>query len=456
MNDILLIILLLSTPLLPMLLAFPAIHLRLPWFRYLAMLPAIIVVALPITTTIELPWLLLGTEMTIDNTARILLGGTILFWIAVTIFFFKKNNLPQKPKQSKGNYTSTFYLLMMGASFGAILSTDMVIFFVFSSIIGYSFYGLVITTTSFEEKARNSVRRAGRVYLVAIIIADIILFEALLIASLSSDSMSNSVVHQAIAEADKLTLYIWLVIIGFALKAGILPLHLWLNIMLTKSSISPLALILSSIPITISLVGILYWLPLGTITAPQSALLIQIIAGIAVIYAVVNILIALKKGNKLRLVTFQSIILMTGLFLLAIGAVLSNPNLWDTYQKELYLFVTLFGLLLITLFIKITWKTFNKNNPENIAIQADNSITKIEQWVISIINWLKHITTNQLPELQTWWQTKVNKIVDKIANQEKTAGKYEKVIQSWGVAITVFLVIAVLITIISMSSILLV
>jgi hypothetical protein len=61
-KDFLSVLLLLSVPGLPLLLAFPALRSRLSWSCYFALLPAVILLALPTTVSVDLPWLLFALQ----------------------------------------------------------------------------------------------------------------------------------------------------------------------------------------------------------------------------------------------------------------------------------------------------------------------------------------------------------------------------------------------------------
>ncbi len=155
MNTTLSAILLLSVPGYPLLLAFPALRscLPAPWPCYIALLPAVILLAVPMAFSVDLPWLLFDTGLGIGEASRWLLAMSVVLWAAAA-------TLLQVPTgQSADNRLTTFFLLTLAGNLGAILATDLVGFFAFSTLMGYGFYGLLV------NGGNQAARRAGRVYL---------------------------------------------------------------------------------------------------------------------------------------------------------------------------------------------------------------------------------------------------------------------------------------------------
>jgi len=118
-------VLLLLVPVLPLLLAFPALHSRLYWPCHLALLPAVILLAIPATFSFEVPWLLFGTGLGIDAESRLLLAMSVVLWAGAATLVLTPIGHPA------GKRRKTFFLLTMAANLGAILATGLVGFFAF-------------------------------------------------------------------------------------------------------------------------------------------------------------------------------------------------------------------------------------------------------------------------------------------------------------------------------------
>jgi len=263
-NDFLSVLLLLSVPGLPLLLAFPALHTRLSWSCYFALLPAVILLLLPTTVSVDLPWLLFGTKIGFDGTFRWLLGMCVLLW------FFAANRLQPLNDPAVNNRLISFFLLTLAGSLGTILATGLMGFFVFSTLMGYGFYGLLVSAGG------HAARRGGRAYLVLLILADLALFEGILVAASTTGDLTFDSVQLAMAQSDSPGLYLVMVLAGFAVKACLWPLHFWLPLVF-RSSQPVVALLLPAAPITLAMLGIVCWLPLGDISSPGLGLIIQAI-----------------------------------------------------------------------------------------------------------------------------------------------------------------------------------
>jgi multicomponent K+:H+ antiporter subunit D len=328
--------LLLSVPGLPLLLAFPALRSRLPRPCLLALLPAVILLLMPTAFSIEVPWLLFGSGLGLDDTSRWLLAMAVMLWaIAATV-------LQAPAGQPADNRLTVFFLLTMAANLGAILATDLVGFSVASSLMGYGFYGLLVAGGD------AVVRRAGRVYLGFMIVADLILFEVLLIAAATTGDLDFAAVHHAIAlsqeGAPASGWYVSMVLAGFALKAGIWPLHFWLP--LTFRSVRPaVALLLGGVPVAIALLGMVRWLPLGEISLPDLGTGMQWL-GLAT--AVVGTVVGLSQTHPRALLAYACIV-VTSLFVTILGSGLEWPMIGSVLQGAAHLFILALGFTLAAL-----------------------------------------------------------------------------------------------------------
>ena len=336
MNASLSALLLLSVPGLPLLLAFPALRSRLSRPCHLALLPAVILLVIPAAFSIDMPWLLFGSGFGIDDASRWLLAMSVVLWAAAA-------TLLQAPAgQAVDKRLTVFFLLTMAANLGAILATDVVVFFTFSSLLGYGFYGLLVAGGD------AAVRRAGRVYLGLMIVADLVLFEALLIAAATTVDLDFEAVHYALAlsqeGAPASGWYVSLVLAGFALKAGIWPLHFWLPLAF-RTARPAVALLLGGVPVAIALLGMVRFLPLGEITLPDLGAGIQ---WLGVAAALVGTVAGLMQSDPRTLLAYAAMVI-TSLFVTLLGSGLEWPLLGSTLQGTAHLFILTLGFTLAAL-----------------------------------------------------------------------------------------------------------
>jgi len=323
-NSTLNILLLLSVPALPLLLAVPALRTRLYRPCHFALLPAVLLLTLPAVFSIEVPWLLLGTGLGIDGPDRLLLVMSVVLWASAT-------SLIQAPTdQAADSRLTTLLLLTMAGNLGVILATDLVGFFTFSALMGYGFYGLLV------DGGDETARRAGRVYLGFLVLADLLLFEALLIAAATTGDLNFEAVHQSIGQSPASGLYLSIVLAGFALKAGIWPLHFWLPLAF-RSARPAIALLLGGLPVAIALLGMLRWLPSGVPALSDPGAGIQWLALGAATYATIA---GLMQAHPRSLLAYAAIV-VTSLFVVMLG---SSP-----VQETVFLFILYLGFTLAAL-----------------------------------------------------------------------------------------------------------
>ncbi|MFV9615063.1 MAG: proton-conducting transporter membrane subunit [Gammaproteobacteria bacterium] len=426
MNDILSVLLLLSVPGLPLLLAFPALHSRLSWSCYLALLPALILLVLPTDVSVDLPWLLFGTELGLDGTYRWLIGMSVLLWI------FAASLLQPLKDPAANNRLISFFMLTLAGNLGTILATGLVGFFVFSTLMGYGFYGLLVSAGG------DTARRGGRGYLVLLILADLALFEGLLIAAATTGDLAFDSVHLAMAQSDSPGLFLLMVLAGFALKAGVWPLHFWLPLVY-RSSQPVVALLLPVVPITLAMLGTVRWLPLGEFSSPGLGLIIQAIGVAAMLYA---ILTGLKKA-QLKTLPVHAIILVTGLFFTAIGVGLADHAAWNRYGNWALYFITSLGLGMAVLITVSGWLQAKQHYPAITAKQVEDFSLWFERWPGIIVAWTGKAGFVTLPRWRAWWLAKVRRLWLFICALQSMLDASERTLQRWTFAITLFLLLGI-------------
>ena len=324
MNDMMSSLLLLFVPGLPLLLAFPALRLHSTLSCYLALFPAVLLVISPMTFSIEIPWLLLGAGFGLDEISRWYLVLSIILWSVALIYLHKTS------EQNVGKRFITWLLLTMSGHFGVILSTELVGFYTFSILMGYGFYGLII------EGADELAQRAGRIYLGFMILADLLLFEALLIAASTGDSLSFETVHHAIVLSPLSGLYLSVALIGFAAKIGIWPLYFWLPLVFRSSRIA-VTILLSGVPVAMALLGVLRWLPLGEISSPVLGWSVQSFGAASMLYAILSGVI----HRKLKIIPACVILFFTGLYSVGLSISLIHPDVWHEYGYLLHIIIVM-------------------------------------------------------------------------------------------------------------------
>ncbi|MCW9048162.1 MAG: proton-conducting transporter membrane subunit [Gammaproteobacteria bacterium] len=415
----------------PLLLSIPAVHKRLPWPRYLAIIPAVLLTVSPIDASINIPWLLYGTGFAIDGNVRWILGAFVVIWLTTVSITL--------PSNEKSPFSSTLYLLTLTGSLGALLTTDLVGFFSSTTLMGYSFYGLL------NQNADKTQQRAARLYLYFLITADLALFEALLLVAFTTQYFQFEVARQAMSEISSSSVYLYMVLLGFMLKAGIWPFYIWLTATF-NSGTRVIALLLIASPITISLLGLLRWLPLRD-DIYITGLVMQLLGASAILHSVLKIFTrlifkqALFKHGMVYFTTAWLLIAFTGLFSLVLGTALLNPALWQQYVYLVYPFIAITSITL-TILILVTGKNHRKpESTDDVFVLINKLFHKLKKW---------HQTTQQLASqlqltVKSLWNNSgsfVSRQYQQVLNDKNN----KSFLTSWKLNITLFLILGLALT----------
>jgi len=294
--------------------AFSATHstaLRLaPWTA----LPVLIqVVFAPPDTSLHLPWLLLGTELGIvDDTSRLFLLFTALLWWLAGMY--ARSYLIDQPDRSR---FFMYFLLAMTGNLGLILAQDLASFYVFFALMSFASYGLVV-----HERSVAALR-AGRVYMVLVVIGEVALFAAMVMAASAAGSIEFDAVRHGLAQAKSRDLIMLLAFTGFGIKAGVLGLHVWLPLAHPVAP-TPASAVLSGAMIKAGLLGWLRLFPLGEVALLQWGQVLMIMGLIAAFYGVV---VGITQRQPKSLLAYSSISQM-GIMTMAVGLGLLAPHAW--------------------------------------------------------------------------------------------------------------------------------
>jgi hypothetical protein len=277
-------------------------------------------VLLPSGTSIDLPWLLLGSSLGIEAPIRLFLALMGAVWLGVALVARSAFH------DNTGRRFGIFYLLAMGGSLGLILTRDPWLFFFFASVSGYAFYGLIVHRGS--DDARNAARR----YLSMLILGDLLLFEVLV--TMAAEGGGFSTLHQAMTNSDSRDLLVGLVLAGFSVRAGLFPLYLWVPLAYRAVPVTVLPLLLA-FQFGQGVLGWLYWLPLGEVALPTWGFAMQAVGVISVLF---GLLVGMGQVRARSILAHTSVVLV-GLVLFAMGRVLEQPDSWPMMREMLYLLV---------------------------------------------------------------------------------------------------------------------
>jgi hydrogenase-4 component B len=273
-----------------------------------APLPALLLaLARPADATTQAPDVLLGVVLETDGTGVLLLGMTAAIWLAAGIYALAYMKAPRKPAVFTG-----FWCLTLTGNLGVFLAADAVTFYVSFAAVSLAAYFLVV------HDGTVRALRAARIYIVLAVFGEAMLLVGFVIAIAGADSFAIADLRAALGGGGGTLhpfaqgLALTLIIIGFGLKAGLMPLHLWLPLA-HPAAPTPASAVLSGAIVKAGIIGLIRFLPEGAVDTGQILMLL----GFASAYLAV--LIGLTQYN-LKAVLAYSTVSQMGLVIAVIGA----------------------------------------------------------------------------------------------------------------------------------------
>jgi hydrogenase-4 component B len=313
---------------------------RLSKYAALALIPSVaLALAGPRAGTIDAPWLLLGTHLDVDHIGRPLLLVAALLYGAALIAAWSSGT-------GRRAVLSTFLLLSYAGNAGVFLAADAVTFYLCFAVMSLAGYGLVI------HERTEGARRAGRIYVILTMISEMAVLWALLL-TVQAGGLMLADAPRAVAGSDQRNLIIGLLIVGFGVKAGTFPLHVWLPLA-HPAAPPPASAVLSGTMIKAGLVGWLRFLPLGevTLSAWGSALIAVSLVGVFLALPPG----VLQKDPKVSL-AYSSISQM-GFLGVLVGTALADQQLAEPCILAAVVYSVHHGMAKGGLFLGITvWRT---------------------------------------------------------------------------------------------------
>ncbi|MCC5974984.1 MAG: hypothetical protein JJT81_13155 [Rubellimicrobium sp.] len=225
--------------------------------------PALWLAFQPLGEPTLIPDMLLGVQLGLDPARQLLLGMTATLWIIAGLAAQWGNDA------RRDAIYAGFWGLTLTGSLGVLLSLDVGTFYVSFAAVSLAAWFLVV-----EERTTTALR-AGRVYIVMAFCGEVALLVGLLIGVSHAGSLEIEAVRNGLATAPNAGVAITFLVIGFGIKAGLLPLHVWLSPAHSAAPV-PASAVLSGAIVKAGLVGLLVFLPNG---AAGNALLLLGFAG---------------------------------------------------------------------------------------------------------------------------------------------------------------------------------
>lgn len=272
----------------------------------LAPVPALALALLaPIPVSARGDWLVLGLTMGLDEISRLFVIFTAALWMAA-------GTAARQWMRADSRATSfgVVFLMAMSGNLGLLLAQDAVGFYAAFALMSFASYGLVIHTRSAQAQG------AARLYIGFVVLGELALFAGLALAA----TQAQSILLADLRAAELSDLSVALLLAGFGVKLGVMPLHFWLPPAHGAAPV-PASAVLSGAMIKAGLFGILSTLPLGLVAYNDHAIVLMA-AGMITIFAA--LLMGVQQDNPKAVLGFSSVSQM-GIIALGLGAALMSP-----------------------------------------------------------------------------------------------------------------------------------
>ena len=278
--------------------------------------------AVPGGLSISLPWSVPGGafSLTIDGLSAIFLLPAFLLTAAGAIYGI--GYWPQKKDPASGSWVRFFYSLLATGIILVLAADNAVLFLVAWECMALAGYFLVCT-----ERSNEDAQKAGFLYLVCTHTGTLVLFA--LFALLISLSGAHSLPEVASLDGSLSSgaAIFLLALFGFGLKAGIIPLHIWLP-KAHAAAPSHVSALMSGVMIKTGIYGIL-----RTTTFFHSipAWWGWTILVLGIVSGVLGVVLAIAQHDIKRLLAYHSVenigIILLGLGTALLGVSYGEPAL---------------------------------------------------------------------------------------------------------------------------------
>jgi len=218
----------------------------------------------------------LRLTLALDDVGAMLLGGASLLWAAAGLYA----SIAMRELPGTGRF-AIWWLLTLTGSLGVFIVADMTSFYLVFSLASLAAYGLV----AFEDTAR--ARRASVVYMTLALLGEALILLGFVMLVTATPG-GNPLIRDAVAMLPGSPLEspaVILLILGFGLKMGLIPLHVWMPLAHPVAPI-PASAVLSGIIVKAGVIGLIRFMPLN-VASPDWGTALIVLGLLTAFYGVI-------------------------------------------------------------------------------------------------------------------------------------------------------------------------
>lgn len=235
-----------------------------------------------------------GWTYVVDQAGALMLGASAMLWI---IAGFAAAHWLKGRHEGQGAF-ALWWLLTLSGSLGVFVAGDVVSFYALYALASLPAYGLIAFGGGAAEQ------RAGRVTLAAALMGEALILAAfvLMIVAAPGQGLAIAAIMNALPQSPDGGSVIALVVIGFGLKIGLVPLHGWMPMSYAAGPLAATA-VLSGATSKAGIIGLIRFLPLDAAMPLAGALILA--AGL--FSAFYGAVLGLTQTNPRSVLAYSSI-----------------------------------------------------------------------------------------------------------------------------------------------------
>ncbi|MBU3092217.1 hypothetical protein KPL35_09015 [Clostridium sp. CF011] len=247
-----------------------------------------------------------GLHLKLDMFRYVFVWLTAMIWLLTTIY---STQYLKNPKNRNRYYL--FFMLTLASTIGIFISENFLNLFTFFEIMSFTSYALIIND---EDDYSHD---AGNTYIIMAVTGGLILLMGLFLLYNYTQTLDISELRACVSKlGDVKYLIVTLIIIGFGVKAGMVPLHIWLP-KAYPAAPTPATIVLSAVLAKTGIFGII--LTIEVIMSGDFMISIIILV-IGLLNMFIGGFLAMMQRNIKRILAYSSMS-QIGYILVGIGLI---------------------------------------------------------------------------------------------------------------------------------------